>query len=276
MDRWAVFTEGILRETLRQDTVWLGRLVNASALGSLRKSFSMLGKPRPSWTALVLKALSLALREHPAMNRLLLGGRYRYRPVQLERVDATVAVESPGGDSGMVYGAILRDTDEKSCSRITQELSTLAGPGANDDPRLKQLKRMVHRTPGWLCRLLVSLPRYSPKLWIKHRGGSFALTTVGKYGVDVNYATWPWPLTITMGEVAVRPVAVGRELDARDTFSLSMGYDHRLANGGPAARFFREVVRRIEAADLGEVLPEGACRKKVPRKLAAGTVGAGN
>jgi hypothetical protein len=39
---------------------------------------------------------------------------------------------------------------------------------------------------------------------------------------------------------------------ARNSFFLSMGFDRRLCNGAPAARFFHEIARRLETADLGE------------------------
>jgi hypothetical protein len=57
---------------------------------------------------------------------------------------------------------------------------------------------------------------------------------------------------------------------ARSSFHLTMGYNHRLCNGAPAARFFHEIVRRLEEADLGE--PPGRSVER-PVSAALETVG---
>jgi pyruvate/2-oxoglutarate dehydrogenase complex dihydrolipoamide acyltransferase (E2) component len=267
-DRWRSATDGLVGEVVRQDTVFFTSLVDASALDELRRGAILRGEPKPSYTALVIKAISLALKAHAEMNRLVLGGVFRHRPVQLHCVDAVVAVERVRGGEDTVYAGILRATDLKSSGRITWELRKLSSGEEAEDARLALFMRLVRRAPGWLCRLLVGLPRLGPKLWIEHRGGAFALTTVGKYGVDSICAKWPWPLTFTYGEVTRRPVVVGDAVVARNSFFLSMGFDRRLCNGAPAARFFHEIVRRLGAADLGEAVP-GKAREvsiRVPRE----------
>jgi hypothetical protein len=190
-DRWRSATDGLVGEVVRQDTVFFTSLVDASALDELRRGAVLGGGAKPSYTALVVKAISLALKAHPEMNRLVLGGRFRFRPVQLGNVDAVVAVERVRGGEDTVYAGILRATDLKSPGRITEELRRLSSEEEADDPRLKLFMRLVHWAPGWLCRLVVGLPRLGPKLWIENRGGAFALTTVGKYGVDSICAKWP-------------------------------------------------------------------------------------
>jgi pyruvate/2-oxoglutarate dehydrogenase complex dihydrolipoamide acyltransferase (E2) component len=270
-DRWHSATDGLVREAIRQDTVFYTSLVDATALDELRRVFIVRGEGKPSYTALVIKAISLALADHPEMNRLVLGGLYRFRPVQLKTVDAVVAVERVRGGENTVYAGIVRATDLKSSGGISEELRKLSSEEEAEDPRLALFLRLVRWAPGWLCRLLVGLPRYGPKLWVEQRGGAFALTSVGKYGMDVNYAKWPWPLTFTMGEIKRRPVVAGDAVVARSSFHLSMGYDHRLANGGQAARFFHEIVQRLEAGNLGA--GESGVVPSVPEKAAVQAVG---
>jgi hypothetical protein len=53
-------------------------------------------------------------------------------------------------------------------------------------------------------------------------------------------------------------VVVGDAVAARNSFFLSMGFDRRLCNGAPAARFFQEIVRRLERADLDEPARDSA------------------
>jgi pyruvate/2-oxoglutarate dehydrogenase complex dihydrolipoamide acyltransferase (E2) component len=257
-DRWRSATDGLVGEVVRQDTVFFTSLVDAAALDNLRREQVLSGGTKASYTALVVRAISLALRRHPAMNRLVLGGLFRHRPVQLAGVDAVVAVERVRGGEDTVFAGIVRASDLKPSGQISEELRRLSSEEEAADPRLALFMRLVRRAPGWLCRLLVGLPRYGPRLWIQNRGGAFALTTVGKYGVDAICAKWPWPLTFTYGEVRKRPVVVGDAVAARNSFFLSMGFDRRLCNGAPAARFFQEIVRRLERADLDEPARDSA------------------
>lgn len=254
-DRWASATGGFVKEVASQDTVFFTSLVDATDLCGLRKRYEDVRGVRPSYTAMVVKAISLALRDNPRMNRLVLKGLFRHRPVQLHRVDAVVAVERVRGESDTVYAGVLRGTDRRSVGDITAELKDLTVREEWDDDRLRLFMRLVRWVPGFLCRWITGLPRFGPKTWVEQRGGAFALTTVGKYKVDAICAKWPWPLTFTFGEVNERPVAEDGAVTARMTFNLSMGFDRRLCNGAPAARFFHEVARRLAEADLEETVP---------------------
>ncbi|MFH1023181.1 MAG: 2-oxo acid dehydrogenase subunit E2 [Planctomycetota bacterium] len=251
-DRWRSATDGIVREITQQDTVIFTSTVDASAMDEVRLVRAGHGRTKPSYTGLVIRAISLALRDHPGMNRLVLNGFFRHRPVQLHTVDAVVAVERVRGGEDTVYAGIIRDTDEKTSGEITDALRRLASEEESDDPRLKLFMRLVRWAPGFLCRWLVGAPRFGPKLWVENRGGAFALTTVGKYGVDAISAKWNWPLTFTYGEVKERPLVVDHELVVRNSFFLSMGFNRRLCNGAPAARFFHDIVKRLEEANFGE------------------------
>jgi len=73
----------------RSATVCFTSLVDAFALDALRECGATHGRGKPSFTALVVKAISLALRENLAMNRLVLDSRFRHRPVQLHEAPAS-------------------------------------------------------------------------------------------------------------------------------------------------------------------------------------------
>jgi pyruvate/2-oxoglutarate dehydrogenase complex dihydrolipoamide acyltransferase (E2) component len=261
VDRWMSAMAGFVGEVARMDTVTFTSLVDASALAEAREQVRH--GVKPTYTALVIKAISLALREHPALNRLLLGGLYRFRPVQLHPVDAVVAVERDQGDT--VFATIVRDTDRKPVEDITAELRHMATCADEDEPRLRLFRRLVRWVPGWLCRWLFAMPRWSPAMWRQHRGGSFALTTVGKYGVDAIQAKWPWPLTFTFGEVAKRPMVVDDEVVPRLSFYLTMSWHRQLCNGAPAARFFQRVCQILEEADAS--LSESTLAGAVPETV---------
>lgn len=245
-DRWQASMNGLVGEVARTDVVAFTSLVDATAIAERRELAERMG-PKPSYTAFVVQAISAALREHPAMNRLLLPRwPFRFRPIQLHDVDAVVAVERVQGGKDSVYAGIIRDSDRKSVSEISGELHALSIRDESEDERLNFFMRIVRKLPSFLARFLIDLPTRGPGLWRKHRGGAFALTTVGKYGVDSINAKWPWPLTFTFGEVKKRALVVDGKVEARLSFHLTLAWRRELCNGAPAARFFRTIVRGLE------------------------------
>lgn len=264
-DKWRAATYAFVKEIVATDVVVFTTLVDAAHLAQFRERCQEVGKPKPSWTSLVVKAISLSLKNHPAMNRLLLWGWFRYRPVQLNQVHAVVAVERVRGEEDTVYAQILRDTDEKSVWAISDELAQASRAEEEEDARLQLFMRLVRRIPSAVARRIMTVPRWSPQLWLKHRGGSFALTTVGKYGIESIFVKWPWPLSFTFGEVAVRPMVVNGVVEPRLSFYLSLAWNRELTNGAPAARFFSEIVQRLEHAELGvelDQLPESLHKER--------------
>lgn len=252
-DRWRAATSGFVREIVATDVVVFTALVDATELASVRASCPEAGLQKPSWTALVVKSISMGLHAHPAINRLLLSGFYRYRPVQLSDVHAVVAVERVRGEEDTVYAQVLRDTDKKTVWEISEELHAAATLEEEQDPRLQLFMKLVRRVPSFVARWILSTPRLSPGQWLKHRGGSFALTTVGKYGVDSVFVKWPWPLSFTFGEVKERPLSINGQVESRLTFYLSLAWNREHSNGAPMARFFNDVVQRLVR---GELTPE--------------------
>ncbi len=252
-DRWRAATYGFIKEIVSADVVVFTSLVDAAELKGLRARCAERGYAKPSWTALVVKSISVALSRHPDLNRLLLGGPLRHRPVQLDEVHAVVAVERVRDGEDTVYAQILRNTDNKPIWTLSEELRRTSELEEQDDPRLKLFMNLVRKLPGPFARGLLSAPRWSPGQWLKHRGGSFALTTVGKYGVDSVFVKWPWPLSFTFGEVKERAMVVDGLVQARPSFFLSLAWNRELTNGAPAARFFNDIVQYLVRA---EVSPE--------------------
>ena len=251
-DRWRAATYAFVKEIVAADVVVFTALIDATALNAFRDRCGSLGLDKPSWTALVVKSISMALRGHPALNRLLLRGLYRHRPIELSDVHAVVAVERVRGAEDTVYAQILRNTDYKTVWQISEELRKASTVDEAEDRRLELFMKVIRRMPGPIARGILTLPRWSPRQWLKHRGGAFALTTVGKYGVESIFVKWPWPLSFTFGEVKERPVAVDGKVQAHLSFYLSLAWNRELTNGAPAARFFNDIVDYLAQARLTE------------------------
>jgi pyruvate dehydrogenase E2 component (dihydrolipoamide acetyltransferase) len=49
-----------------------------------------------------------------------------------------------------------------------------------------------------------------------------------------------------VGRIAKRPAVVGDAVVPREQVTLSLTFDHRIVDGGPAARFLQTLVRAVE------------------------------
>jgi pyruvate dehydrogenase E2 component (dihydrolipoamide acetyltransferase) len=53
-----------------------------------------------------------------------------------------------------------------------------------------------------------------------------------------------------VGRIKRQPVMIGDQVVGRQMVWLSLTFDHRLVDGGPAARFLRRVVQLVESPHL--------------------------
>jgi pyruvate dehydrogenase E2 component (dihydrolipoamide acetyltransferase) len=81
-------------------------------------------------------------------------------------------------------------------------------------------------------------------------GGTFSITNLGGFGIDAFTPIINFPEAAVLGVGAIRraPVVLeSGELAARDQMTLSLTFDHRVADGALAARFLQALVQLIEA-----------------------------
>jgi pyruvate/2-oxoglutarate dehydrogenase complex dihydrolipoamide acyltransferase (E2) component len=237
---------GMVREWQSQDVVLFSEKVDFLQLQRFRNRFTESGEKPPSYTALVVKAISLSLRDHPKANRLVFKRLPFRRLVQLHEVHAMVAVEREVDGVDMAFGAVIRNTDRKSPTEISDELAALSRDSSHD-----RNWTLLNRIPVLLLPLLVRGTGLTPGLWLKFRGGSFVLTSPAKYGVENIAVKNGFPMTFTFGEVKPAALVVDGQLVVRPACTLSMAFDRLLAPGAPLAKFFHEIVERLQRADFG-------------------------
>lgn len=217
---------------------------------ALRESLGRTSNTKPSYTALVTRAVALALRSHPHANRMTIEWPMFRRIVQLEDINITVAVErdTPGIEQA-VYAGTIQNTDYLSLVAITKELQRLANTEGEHGQRWNLFRKLVLTLPTPIARLIIKSPRLWPSLWIKHRGGSVMISSPAKYGVDMLVGNWPWPIGFSFGLVKDRPFVVDGRLEVRPTMMLIMSFDRRLMGGAPAARLFNTVAQLLVSAE---------------------------
>jgi pyruvate dehydrogenase E2 component (dihydrolipoamide acetyltransferase) len=186
--------------------------VDMSACVELRARLKEVSDPAPSFNDMVVKACAAALRDHSRVNGAYRDGRWEL----FSRVNVGVAVAA---EDALVVPTVF-DADKKSLGQI-----------ARDARGLIEKVRDGSITPPELS------------------GGTFTVSNLGMYGIDVFTAIInpPQAAILTVGALKKRPVVDddGR-IVARDTMTLSLVCDHRILYGADGAQFLARVRELLE------------------------------
>jgi pyruvate dehydrogenase E2 component (dihydrolipoamide acetyltransferase) len=187
---------------------------DASALVELRRQLAADGV-QAAYNDLLLYVLARALREHPRLNASLDGETIRV----WQHIDIGLATDT---DRGLLV-PVVRDVGSKGVSQLAAGTADL-----------------VMRARAGKC---------APE---ELRGSTFTLTNLGMFGIDAftPLINQPECAILGVGRIKARPVVVGDQIVARQTVWLSLTFDHRLVDGGPAARFLQRVVQLVERPHL--------------------------
>lgn len=224
--------------------------VDLTKIMEIRDRAAEVGEAKPSYNAFVIKALASALKTYPYANRRVFRQPWRFlRGPQLQTfdcIDVAVAAERqiPGKES-LAFVDIIRDADRKSVVEISKWLRQLAQSDEDNNQQWREFNNLIRRFPWWLASFLARLPVWLPRMWERYRGASALLTSPAKYGVDAVAASWAWPLGVSFGLVAKRPMVKGDELVVRPTFEFVINFDRRVMAGAQAAQFFAACVENL-------------------------------
>lgn len=179
------------------------------------------GETDLSLTAFVVKALAVALREHPRFNTSL---DTRAREVVYKHyVNIGVAVAT---DRGLLV-PVVRDVDRKSVLDIAAEISELAEQARNGK-----------LSKGHLA------------------GGTFTVTNVGPLGgrAFTPIINWPEVAILGVGKARLEPIAETTEtgvieFSPRLMLPLCLAFDHRVNDGADAAKFMESLMDMLADPD---------------------------
>jgi pyruvate dehydrogenase E2 component (dihydrolipoamide acetyltransferase) len=166
---------------------------------------------------MVCYALIRALKKHPDANVHFLGDSIRY----FKKVHLGMAVDT---DRGLMVPA-LRNADDLSLPGLSAQLSQLAAAcrGGNVDPDLLQPE-----------------------------AASFTVSNLGAYGVEMFTPVINLPQAGILGvnTIIQRPARLeGGAFGFVPYMGLSLTYDHRALDGGPATLLLAEIKKEIETFD---------------------------
>lgn len=167
---------------------------------------------RLTFTDLIVKAVARAILDHPIINSSLQGNEIRIFP----DVNIGVAVAVEGG----LIVPVVHNADRKSLAEISTRLKVLVEKG-----------RSGNLSPAELS------------------GGTFTITNLGSYGVDMfNPIITPGQSAILgVCRIAEKPVVVDGQVAIRSMMNLCLSFDHRVLDGAPAAEFLQTLKRLLES-----------------------------
>lgn len=115
-------------------------------------------------------------------------------------------------------------------------------------PVIRDAGRKGLRALGAEFRTLVERARTGKSLPDDLTGGTFTITNLGMYDIDAftPIINLPEAAILGAGRIQARPAVYGGQIVARQMWTLSLSFDHRLVDGAPAARFLQRIKRLVE------------------------------
>jgi pyruvate dehydrogenase E2 component (dihydrolipoamide acetyltransferase) len=185
-------------------------------LNALRKKFAAAYEKqgaRLTLTPLILKALAGVLKKHPIFNSSL--DEMANEIVLKEYYHIGIAVDT---EQGLIV-PVLRDVDKKSVLDLSKELEQLAQRARDRKVSGDELK-----------------------------GGTFTISNQGAIGGAhfTPIVNKPEVAILGLGRGAMKPVARDGKVEIRMLTPLGLSYDHRVIDGGTAARFIVDLVAALQ------------------------------
>ncbi len=188
---------------------------DAEALGNLRAQLQADLSDEVSFTDLFIKIAAAALHEHRRLNARVENDGIR----MFDALNVGVAVDT---ERGLIV-PVIRDADRKGVAAIARERRNLVEQARNGKLRPDELS-----------------------------GGTFTLTNLGAYEIDAftPIINPPEGAVLGVGRIVKKAVVRNDELRPGATVILSLTFDHRLVDGGPAARFLQRIKMLVEKPHL--------------------------
>ena len=193
-------------------TFFLTAEYDATRAAEMRTQLAEMGDQyKVSFNDIVIKAVALALAEHPEVNAHWLNDKIRH----FNRIHVAMAVAVEDG----LITPVLFDADRLSLWEISEKARDLA-------KRARERKLMPE----------------------EYSGATFTVSNLGMFGIDQFTAIINPPEAgiLAIGGVEEKPVVVDGALEIRQRMRVTMSCDHRAVDGATGAKFLQTVRQYIE------------------------------
>jgi pyruvate dehydrogenase E2 component (dihydrolipoamide acetyltransferase) len=168
-----------------------------------------------TYTDILIKAVTLALKEHPLLNSTQVGDEIHL----LEEYHIGVAVAL---EDGLIV-PVVRNADKLTLQEIAKETRRLAEAARAGELNVDEVT-----------------------------GSTFTITNLGMYGIDTStpIVNPPEVAILGVGRIIEKPAVFQGEITRRSLMGLSLTFDHRIVDGAPAASFLVTLTGLLESPYL--------------------------
>ena len=165
-----------------------------------------------SFNDLVIKAVAVSLKQHPAVNSSWQGDKIRFN--EHTNIGVAMAVED-----GLLV-PVVRFADGKSLSHISAEVKDFAGKAKSK--------------------------KLTPADW---EGSTFTVSNLGMFGIDefTSIINSPDGAILSVGAIQQIPVVKNGAVVPGNVMKLTLGCDHRVVDGATGAQFLQTLKGLLEA-----------------------------
>jgi pyruvate dehydrogenase complex dihydrolipoamide acetyltransferase long form len=204
------------RAWLNVPRVTHGDVADVTDLERNRQNFNAAlepGQAKLTITAIVTKAVAVALREFPVLNCSFDAAAEEI--IYKDYVHVGIAVDTPRG----LVVPVLRNADKKSLPQIAADLHAIAEKARTVKFEIADL-----------------------------RGATFSITNVGALGGKffTPMVNFPEVGILGLGRAKLEPAVYEGQVVPRMMLPLALSFDHRVVDGAVAARFVSAVIRSLE------------------------------
>lgn len=183
---------------------YLTMSINMDQAIATRKAFTELTGEKISFNDMVVKAVAMALRKHPAVNSSWLGDKIRYN----NHIHIGVAVAVPDG----LVVPVVKFADHKSFTEISAEVKTFAAKAKDKKIQPADME-----------------------------GNTFSISNLGMYGIDSFTAIInpPDACIMAVGGISEEPVVKDGVVVPGNIMKVTLSCDHRVVDGATGSEFLR-------------------------------------
>jgi pyruvate dehydrogenase E2 component (dihydrolipoamide acetyltransferase) len=186
--------------------------INMDKAMELRTQLNAVAAPvKLSFNDIVVKAVAVTLRNHPAINSSWMTDFIR----QNNHVNIGVAVAV--GQS--LFVPVIRNADMKSLGQISTEVRTLAGKAKEGKLQLPEMQ-----------------------------GSTFTISNLGMFDIEEFTAiiNSPDSCILAVGSIMQKPVVKNGEIVVGNVMKITLSCDHRVVDGATGAIFLQELKAKLE------------------------------
>ena len=176
--------------------------INMGKVMKLRERLNEVAPTKISFNDLVVKAVALSLREHPAINSSWMGDKIRRN----QNINIGVAVAVPDG----LLVPVVRYADIKTLSQINVEVRDLAGKAKNKKLQPQEMT-----------------------------GNTFTISNLGMFGIEEFTAIInpPDACIMAVGGIIEKAIVKNGKIKPGNMMKVTLSCDHRVVDGATGSQF---------------------------------------